>query len=306
MKRGRLLLINNAGIMRVGPIDHTTRDDFDKAMGIGGKLGVPHLVPYCASKFAAAGRPRRFEPRVGCSGWNYKDWRGRFYPNDLPVRGWLEYYAARFDTVEANSTFYRLPERATFAAWSARVPKSFVMAVKASRFLTHMKRLRDPEEPLARLLSRAEALGTHLGPVLYQLPPDFTLDLPRLDVFLRALPRSWSGKRLRHVLEFRHPSWYVRDLFELLDRRGIALCLHDKAGSSVAEPFVGPFVYVRFHGASGEYHGSYSSRHLDTWARRLAEQTRDGRAVFAYFNNDPQAVAVSNALALRAAMSNLV
>jgi uncharacterized protein YecE (DUF72 family) len=251
-------------------------------------------------------RADRPHPRVGCSGWNYKSWRGRFYPRTLVTDRWLEYYAARFDTVEVNNTFYRLPERSTFVAWRTRMPKDFLAAIKASRFLTHMKRLRDPAEPLARLFSRAGALGRRLGPVLYQLPGNFTLDLPRLDDFLRALPRTMNGRRIRHVMEFRHPSWYVSDTFQLLAERDVALCLHDKRGSTITEPFVGPFVYVRFHGTSGEYLGGYSRRDLARWAHRLGERAQGGQAVFAYFNNDPDAVAVGNALSLRSALRKLV
>ena len=244
-------------------------------------------------------------PRVGCSGWNYKSWRGRFYPTDLPVARWLEYYATRFDTVEINNSFYRLPDRSTFASWRTQVPSAFLYAVKASRFLTHMKRLLDPEDPLQRLFSSVSGLARRLGPVLYQLPPTLAIDLPRLDRFLRALPRTSSGTRL-HVVEFRHPSWYMTDTFELLTRRRVSLCLHDKLGSELEKPFVGPFVYVRFHGTSGRYHGSYSRRHLDRWANVLAEQTQQGKRVFAYFNNDPEAVATTNALTLRELIDQIV
>ena len=246
---------------------------------------------------------QRGEVRIGCSGWNYKSWRNRFYPARLPVSQWLRFYTSHFDTVEVNNTFYRLPEQTTFASWRSQVPREFLFAVKASRFLTHMKRLRDPEEPLDRLFSRAAALGPTLGPVLYQLPARFTRDLPRLDDFLRALPNRVANTRVRHVMEFRDPSWYVADTFDLLERRGVALCLHDKAGSSLDHPFVGPFVYVRFHGTSGHYHGSYGPAQLDRWAGRLAERVQDGAAVFAYFNNDPDAVAVANATALRSALA---
>jgi uncharacterized protein YecE (DUF72 family) len=244
-------------------------------------------------------------PRVGCSGWTYKSWRGRFYPRDLPASRWLEFYAAHFDTVEVNNSFYRLPPRSTFEAWRAQAPSAFLFAVKASRFLTHMKRLIDPEEPLARLFSSLSGIGRRLGPVLYQLPPTLMLDLPRLDRFLRALPRRPSGTRL-HVVEFRHPSWYTPETFALLTRRRVALCLHDKLGSTIAEPFAGPFVYVRFHGTSGHYHGSYPHRQLERWAHVLAEQTHAGRRVFAYFNNDPDAVATKNALTLREMIAKLI
>jgi uncharacterized protein YecE (DUF72 family) len=244
--------------------------------------------------------------RVGCSGWNYKSWRGRFYPAEVPASRWLEYYAERFDTVEVNNTFYRLPERDTFEAWRRRVPSNFLAAIKASRFLTHMKRLRDPEEPLARLFSRASALGPVLGPVLYQLPASFTVSRERLAAFLDALPRAFGGRALRHVVEFRDPSWYVDDILALLDTHRVALCLHDKQGSAVEGPFVGPFVYVRFHGPTGTYAGSYVRPHLKRWAGRLADQARLGRDVFAYFNNDPDAAAVGNAITLRDTISELV
>lgn len=249
---------------------------------------------------------RTVRPRVGCSGWNYAGWRGRFYPQDLAPSAWLRAYAQTFDTVEVNNTFYRLPERSTFAAWRTQLPPRFVMAVKASRYLTHLKRLRHPKPPLARLLSRASALGPRLGPLLYQLPPNMRLDLDRLDVFLRALPHRHHGRRLRHVIEFRHPSWYVMEMFQLLDAHGVVLCLHDKYGSAIAGTMVGPFVYVRFHGTSGKYHGGYSRRQLDVWASRLAEQSRAGRAVYAYFNNDPDAVATENANTLRAAIAKVL
>ncbi len=247
----------------------------------------------------------RPNPRIGCSGWNYKAWRTTFYPTGLSSARWLEFYAARFDTVEINSTFYRLPDRATFSTWQSQTPKGFLFAVKASRFLTHMKRLREPREPLGRLISRASALGRQLGPLLYQLPGSFTIDLERLDAFLRALPRLSNGARIHHVMEFRHPSWYVAETYHLLNQRGVALCLHDKEGSKIIEPIDGPFVYVRFHGTSGRYHGSYDRRVLTRWAHRLAEQAQDVRQVFAYFNNDPDASAVENALTLRSALQKL-
>ena len=246
------------------------------------------------------------EPRIGCSGWNYASWKGGFYPKNVPSRRWLQHYAGVFDTVEANGTFYRLPEAAVFEAWRRDLPKGFVMAVKASRFLTHMKRLRNPQEPLERLISRASALGRHLGPLLYQLPPNLHLDLPRLDAFLAALPRAWSGRRLSHVMEFRHPSWYVSETFSLLEQRGVSLCLHDKRGSAVSTPFVGPIVYVRFHGTSGDYHGGYPSSTLNRWAHRLAEQSQQRRPVYAYFNNVPDAIATENAQTLRRQLARIL
>ena len=148
------------------------------------------------------------EIRVGCSGWQYGHWRGGFYPADLPQSRWLEHYASVFDTVEVNNTFYRLPEASTFAAWRDRTPPGFLFSVKASRFLTHMKKLKDPEEPLSRFFERASALERRLGPVLYQLPPRWPKNLERLELFLTALP---AGRT--HVVEFRDPSWYAEDVF---------------------------------------------------------------------------------------------
>ena len=241
----------------------------------------------------------RTKPRIGCSGWNYKSWRDEFYPPKLPQAAWLRYYSSVFDTVEVNNTFYRLPEASTFALWKRETPTGFLMAVKASRFLTHMKRLTDPEEPIDRLFSRAAALGPRLGPVLYQLPQNFHVNLERLENFLRALPRRINRRLVHHVFEFRHPSWYVSETFQLLEQHGATLCLHDKRGSAIVGPFVGPVVYVRFHGTSGHYAGSYPDIRLERWAAVLAEQWKGGRQVHAYFNNDPGATATKNAQTLR-------
>jgi uncharacterized protein YecE (DUF72 family) len=251
-------------------------------------------------------------PRIGCSGWNYKTWRGHFYDRDLPPSQWLARYSTVFDTVEVNGTFYRLPESETFAAWREQTPAGFVMAVKASRYLTHLKRLKDPEEPIARLLGRAAALGPRLGPILYQLPGHMHCDLDRLDRFLSALPAcietpgetSRKQRRpLQHVMEFRHTSWYHAETFALLERHKVALCWHDKTDSEIDEPMVGPITYVRFHGTSGHYRGSYDARALERWAARLSEHATAGRPVYAYFNNDPDAVATENARALLAMLN---
>jgi uncharacterized protein YecE (DUF72 family) len=236
--------------------------------------------------------------RIGCSGWQYQHWRDDFYPSGLPQRRWFEHYASQFDTVEINNTFYRLPEKHTFTEWRSRAPGGFLYAVKASRFLTHMKKLKDPAEPLARLFSRARALGPAFGPVLYQLPPHWTVDIPRLTAFLRALPR-----RHRHAIEFRDASWYRDDVYALLIRSGVALCLHDMAGSATERIAIGPFIYVRFHGPR-KYGGRYQDRVLDDWAAWLAAQLRDGRPVYAYFNNDTGGHAPRDAIRLRRAVAN--
>ena len=227
----------------------------------------------------------------------------------MPARTWFDYYATVFDTVEINNTFYRLPESPTFEAWRERAPRNFLYAIKASRFLTHLKRLRDPEDPVLLLFGRACQLQRHLGPVLYQLPASFHLDLTRLDDFLAVLPRTLgelggtpARHVIKHVIEFRHPSWYVAETASLLRAHGAVMCLHDKAGSAVFEPLDSAFVYVRFHGPGGEYFGRYQRARMQYWADVLAAQWRAGRDVFAYFNNDPEGMAVINAQELRSLM----
>lgn len=242
----------------------------------------------------------RGRARVGCSGWQYKHWRGDFYPAEVPASRWFEHYAARFDTVEINNSFYRLPERATFAAWARRAPSRFVFAVKASRFLTHMKKLKDPEEPIERLCSRMRALGRHLGPVLYQLPPGWSVDVDRFRRFLDVLPQG-----IRHVVEFRDPSWYDLAIRRLMEARGVALCLHDMPGSATGKLPTCPFVYVRFHGSGEKYGGGYSEARLRGWAEWLNARRDAGCDVYAYFNNDIGGHAPRDAMTLRRALEGL-
>jgi len=235
--------------------------------------------------------------RIGCSGWQYGHWRGLFYPAALPQNRWFDYYADQFDTVEVNNTFYRLPEASTFAAWGRQAPRGFLYAVKASRYLTHMKKLKDPDEPLERFFARASRLQRAFGPVLYQLPPRWEVNLDRLDLFLEALP-----PRRRHAIEFREPSWYSDAVFARLERHKVALCLHDMHGSASARVAVGPFVYVRFHGPQ-KYSGRYSDEALDDWAAWLAARSRAGSPIYAYFNNDSGGHAPRDAARLRDAIA---
>jgi uncharacterized protein YecE (DUF72 family) len=239
--------------------------------------------------------------RVGCSGWHYKHWAGRVYPPKLPTEQWLPAYTGRFDTVELNNTFYRLPEAGQFDRWREQVPDGFVFAVKASRFLTHFKRLIDPEEPLDRLLSRAAHLGPALGPILYQLPPNWVPPTHRFDAFLRALPKRLAdgGRRLTHVIEFRDPRCYASELLAGLERHGVTLCVHDMAGIKSPRVLVGPSVYVRLHGYGTKYGGSYPPHALEEWAMWLTDARSTGRDGYVYFNNDRDAHAVRNAETLK-------
>ena len=238
-------------------------------------------------------RAARF--RVGCSGWQYKHWKGNFYPDGVPQSRWLEYYAERFDTVEVNNSFYRLPDEGVFGSWRDRAPRGFLFAVKASRFLTHMKKLKDPEEPVERLFSRARELRAKLGPVLYQLPKQMPKNIDRLAAFLHVLP-----PRLKHTIEFRHPSWYDADVMQLLQRRNVALCLHDMPGSASPRSITAPFIYVRFHGATGRYDGAYGRDTLEEWAQWLAST---GRPAYVYFNNDIGGHAPRDAVTLRSVLT---
>jgi uncharacterized protein YecE (DUF72 family) len=229
--------------------------------------------------------------RVGTSGWQYPSWRGRFYPRGVPAARWLEWYAQRFATVEVNNTFYRLPERATFAAWQQRVPSDFTFAIKASRYLTHYRRLRDPSGPVELLLARAEGLGARLGPVLLQLPPDLQAEPERLDETLRAF-----GPRTRVAVEFRHPSWYVNRVRSILEARGAALCWVDRDGRQVGERWpTAPWCYVRFHHGTASPGPCYGVRALARWVDRVHNAYGPGADGYVYFNNDGEGCAVRDA-----------
>jgi uncharacterized protein YecE (DUF72 family) len=230
--------------------------------------------------------------RIGCSGWQYKHWKGDFYPADLPQDRWLEHYTHTFDTVELNNSFYRLPSPQAFSNWRDRTPPRFLFAVKASRFLTHMKKLNDPEEPLTRFFEAATELGPKLGPVLYQLPPRWPASPERLRQFVEVLPT-----RVRQVIEFREPSWYAPAIMEILESAGLSLCLHDMPGSTAPRVRLGPIGYVRFHGVT-KYGGRYDVETLRSWSEWLRGEHEAGRDVFAYFNNDTGGHAPRDALRL--------
>jgi uncharacterized protein YecE (DUF72 family) len=233
--------------------------------------------------------------RIGCSGWSYDDWRGTFYPEELPRRRWLEHYAGTFDTVEVNNTFYRLPRQEAVAAWAEQTSPGFLFACKASRYLTHIKRLTTVADGAARLL---DALGPlrdagKLGPILWQLPGNFERDDARLAAALEALPDG------RHAFEFRHPSWFADGVYALLADAGAALVIGDDPSRPFSERrVVSGWTYVRFHRGSRGRGGNYSDAELSVWRHRIAAW-RSRNEVFAYFNNDREAFAPRNALTLR-------
>lgn len=236
--------------------------------------------------------------RVGTSGYQYLHWRGVLYPPELPLRSWLDRYASLFDTVELNATFYRLPSPEAVARWRAAVPPGFVFAVKGSRYLTHLKRLRDAGAGLARFLRPVVRLGPALGPLLWQLPPQLAPDHPRLDAFLALLPPG------RHAVEFRDPAWYTEATCAVLDRHGAAFCEHDRVDRPPPR-LTGGFRYVRFHGTTGRYHGRYGPAALRPWAEDLVGWARSPRSsgeAWVYFNNDLGGAAVHDALDLLAAL----
>jgi uncharacterized protein YecE (DUF72 family) len=232
---------------------------------------------------------------IGTSGWSYKHWRGRFYPAGMS-KGveQLCFYAERFDTVEVNGTFYRLIEVGTFCRWREETPPGFIFACKGSRYLTHMKRLKDPEQGALRFFERVEALADKLGPVVFQLPGRFKPDRDRLAQFLDALPA-----RHRYAFEFRDPAWFEPEIRELLARRKVALCLYELAGQEAPLEITADFVYIRLHGPDGPYQGSYGDQALRTWAKRIGAWVGDGLDVYCYFDNDDRAFAPKNALRLK-------
>ncbi len=227
---------------------------------------------------------------VGTSGWQYRSWKDRFYPKGVPQRAWLRHYASRFPVVEVNNSFYMLPKESTFDRWREETPEGFLFVVKASRYITHVRRMREAKDSVELFWSRTTRLGPKLGPILFQFPPNLKADVPLLAEFLRMLPRS-----MRPAFEFREPSWWRDDIFEALDRAGAAWVLADRPGARVREIVTGGWSYIRFH-QGRPAHPGYTRPKLRAWADRIA-----GLAVpeaFVFFNNDPLAAAPRDALVL--------
>lgn len=231
--------------------------------------------------------------RIGTSGWVYQHWRNIFYPADLPQADWFNHYACHFDTVEINNSFYRLPSEAVFVKWREQAPPGFLYAVKASRFLTHLKKLKEPQLPLKNFFTHAAQLDYCLGPILYQLPPHWQLNLARLEDFIAILPQGRC-----HVFEFRDPSWLVEPVYRLLERYGVGHCIHDLPPLEIPHRVTANFVYLRYHGDS-DHSGNYPTGHLELQAQKILHWHDQGLDVYVYFNNDIGGYAINNALLLK-------
>lgn len=231
---------------------------------------------------------------IGTSGWSYAHWKGPFYPEDIADAAMLGYYAERLSTVEINSSFYHLPQESALSHWKATVPSGFLFSAKASRYITHMKKLKDPDRSLPPFLSRIGLLGDRLGPLLFQLPPRWHCNPERLGAFLKAL-----GSDRRCAFEFRDPSWEDPAIYDLLARHGAALCIHDLDGRLSPRELTAGFVYVRLHGPDGPYRGSYDRRALAGWAETFHDWADRGLEIFCYFDNDEAGYAALNALELQ-------
>lgn len=227
--------------------------------------------------------------RIGTSGWAYKAWNGPFYPDEVKAAGRLAWISRRFRTLEINASFYRMPTEAAVAGWRDQTPDDFVFAWKASRFITHNKKLNDPAEPLAYMFSRIAGLGGKIGPILFQLPPNLHRNDERLERFLEALPAGH-----RYTVEFRHPGWYADAVLEMLRRRNVALCVSDHRHAPAPWAATADFVYLRGHGPGGDYHGRYGEAALKDWAAAIRDW-RAEREVFVYFDNDIKSAAPADA-----------
>ena len=231
---------------------------------------------------------------IGTSGWHYDDWKGRFYPEKLPKTKWLEFYASHYTTLELNNTFYRLPSENAYKKWYDSSPPGFTFAVKVSRFITHIKRLKDCDEALNNFMSRSALLKEKLGPLLYQLPPGLRRNDSLLSDFLGKLPRE-----LRHVIEFRHESWLADEVFEVLRNYKVGFCVFDMPKLKCPLLATADFAYIRFHGKDSLYSSCYSDEELADWADRIRDTASDLESVYIYFNNDVEGFALKNAETLR-------
>jgi uncharacterized protein YecE (DUF72 family) len=235
---------------------------------------------------------------IGTSGWMYDHWHGIFYPENLPKEEWLSYYQRYFSTVEINNTFYHLPKEATFKRWKKLAKRNFIFSVKANRFITHIKRLKDCREPLNLFVKRAKLLKNNLGPILYQLPPKWKLNLERFDSFIKLLP-----KKMVNVFEFRDPRWFNREIYTLLKRNKLVFCIYSMPGIDCPYQITAENIYIRMHGGSILYGSNYSLQELKELADFIKTQSKKLQNIYVYFNNDAYGFAVKNALKLQELVS---
>lgn len=231
---------------------------------------------------------------IGTSGWHYDHWRGPFYPEDLAKKEFLQFYRQHFHTAEINNSFYQLPSEKTLIDWRESVPDGFIFAVKGSRYITHMKKLKDPDQSVPPLLERIQVLGDRLGPILFQLPPRWHFNEERLQAFLESLPRDY-----RYTLELRDPSWLNQEAYRILEKHGAAFCIYELAGRISPKEVTADFVYIRLHGPGDAYQGRYDRQTLAGWAGAISAWTAQGLTVFCYFDNDEAGYAAQNALELQ-------
>lgn len=237
---------------------------------------------------------------IGTSGWMYKHWKGPFYPEKISNVNMLSFYTDHFLTVEVNNTFYRLPTAKTVQNWRDKTPEQFIFAIKANQYITHRKYLKDGQETVKKFFSIIKILDTKLGPILFQLPPNWNINLERITEFIKILPKNYL-----YVFEMRHPSWYTQEIYDLFKDYNIALCIHDFYGEITPLEITANFIYIRFHGAKGHYLGDYSTEQIKQWADKIIEWIKQNLTIFAYFNNDAFGWAVKNALELKSNLKNI-
>ncbi len=235
---------------------------------------------------------------IGTSGWSYEHWRGPFYPKNIKTGTYFDFYSSRFDTVEINNSFYQLPEKETLEKWKHQAPDDFIFSVKASRYITHMKKLKDPREAVKKFFERIKTLNGKQGPILFQLPPKWKANAGRLDAFLSQLPNGY-----RYTFEFRDPDWFSRDVYQVLEKHNAALCIYGMGDYDSPRETTADFVYVRLHGPEGNYKGQYSIETLSGWAGAFYSWMLSGKDIFCYFDNDDRGFAATDALKLKDMLS---
>jgi len=236
---------------------------------------------------------------IGTSGWNYKHWYGNFYPDDMKEKDFLKYYSNIFHTVEVNNTFYHLPQQKTIKTWTDTVSDNFRFSIKASRYITHMKKLKDPEESIVNFFERIQCFKDKTGPILFQFSPRWSFNPERLGNFINTLPKHY-----KYTFEFRDPNWFNELTYNFLKDNNIAFCIYYMGEDESPKEVTADFIYIRFHGSNSLGSGGYSEDRLKEFARNIKEYRDQGKDVYCYFNNDEEGLAVKNAKELRGLIEN--